>query len=98
MASDAFATGQSLVALHRAGGLPTTDPAYQRGVQYLLKTWEPEGTWYVQSRSFPFQKQFESGFPYGKDQWISAAATSWAVMALALTIDPPANIGTYLSW
>ena len=98
MQSDAFATGQSLVALHRAGGLPTTDAAYQRGVQYLLKTWKPDGTWHVQSRSFAFQKQFESGFPYGKDQWISAAATSWAVMALALTIDAPANIGTHLSW
>jgi hypothetical protein len=78
--------------------LPTTDPAYQRGAQYLLKTWKPDGTWHVQSRSFPFQKQFESGFPYGKDQWISAAATSWAVMALALTIDPPANTGTSILW
>ena len=98
MPSDAFATGQSLVALHRAGGLPTTDPAYQRGVQYLLRTWKPDGTWYVQSRSFPFQKQFESGFPYGKDQWISAAATSWAVMALALTIEPPHNAATTITW
>ena len=98
MASDAFATGQSLVALHRAGGLPTADAAYQRGVQYLLKTWKPDGTWYVQSRSFPFQKQFESGFPYGKDQWISAAATSWAVMALALTIEPPHNAATTITW
>jgi hypothetical protein len=25
----------------------------------------------------------DSGFPHGKDQWISAAGTSWAVMALA---------------
>ena len=97
MTSDAFATGQSLVALHRAGGLPTTDPAYQRGVQYLLKTSKPDGTWHVQSRSFPFQKQFESGFPYGKDQWISAAATSWAVMALALTIEP-ASTGNSIPW
>ncbi len=98
MGSDAFATGQALVALHRAGGLPASDPAYQRGVQYLLRTWKPDGTWYVQSRSYPFQKQFESGFPYGKDQWISAAATSWAVMALALTIEPPANAGTPITW
>ena len=97
MASDAFATGQAMVALHRAGGLPTNETAYQRGVQYLLKTWKPDGTWYVQSRSFPFQKQFESGFPYGKDQWISAAATSWAVMALALTIDP-SNAATPIIW
>jgi hypothetical protein len=98
MASDAFATGQSLVALHRAGGLPTHDAAYQRGVQYLLKIWKPDGTWYVQSRSFPFQKQFEGGFPYGKDQWISAAATSWAVMALALTIDSPPNAASPIPW
>lgn len=93
MTSDAFATGQALVALHRAGSLPTSNPAYQRGVQYLLKTWKPDGTWYVQSRSYPFQKQFESGFPYGKDQWISVAATSWAVMALALTVEPPVANG-----
>jgi hypothetical protein len=98
MTSDAFATGQALVALHRAGGLPSNDAAYQRGVQYLLKTWKPDGTWHVQSRSFPFQKQFESGFPYGKDQWISAAATSWAVMALALTIEPPARAETAINW
>jgi hypothetical protein len=25
-----------------------------------------------------------SGFPHGRDSWISAAATSWAVMALSL--------------
>ena len=68
------------------------------GVQYLLGTWEPDRTWQVQTRGFPFQKYFECGFPYGKDQWISAAATSWAVMALALTIDLPANAGTTVTW
>jgi hypothetical protein len=26
---------------------------------------------------------FDSDFPYGRDQWISVAATNWAVMALA---------------
>lgn len=98
MSSDAYATGQTLVALHRAGGLPTSDPAYQRGVQYLLKTAKPDGTWHVLTRVLPLQKYFESGFPYGKDQFISAAATSWAVMALALTIDPPPNAGTSLTW
>ena len=34
--SDAYATGQALVALHQAGGLPVTHRAYQRGVNYLL--------------------------------------------------------------
>jgi hypothetical protein len=90
MASDAYATGQALVALHRAGGVPVSDPVYQRGLAYLRRTWRPDGSWYVQSRSFPFQKQFPSGFPYEADQWISAAGTSWAVMALSLTLEAPA--------
>lgn len=83
--------------IHRAVGVPISDPAYQRGVQYLLKTSKPDGTWHVQTRVFPFQKYFESGFPYGKDQWISAAATSWAVMALTLTIEP-ASAGNSVLW
>jgi hypothetical protein len=28
----------------------------------------------------------ESGFPYGKDQWISASGTGWAAMALSATL------------
>ncbi len=90
MTSDAYATGQALVALHRAGGAPVNDPAYQRGVEYLRKTWRADGSWHVRTRSFPIQKQFASGFPYERDQWISAAATSWAVMALSLALESPA--------
>jgi ankyrin repeat protein/mono/diheme cytochrome c family protein len=86
--SDAWATGQSLVALHTAGGLPTDDPAYRRGIAMLLRTQFDDGSWFVQSRSWPFQPYFESDFPYGRDQWISAAGTAWAVMALVLELDP----------
>ncbi len=82
--SDAYATGHALVALHEAAGLPVTDPAYQRGVHFLLNTQLENGSWYVRSRSMPFQPFFESGFPHGHDQWISAAASNWATMALAL--------------
>ena len=89
MESDAYATGQALVALHQAGGLPVTSRAYQRGVQYLLAHQAADGSWMVVTRSFPFQKYFESGFPYGDNQWISAAASSWATMALALTVERP---------
>lgn len=89
--SDAYATGQALVALHQAGGLPVTDRAYERGVQYLLADQAADGSWAVLTRSFPFQKQFESGFPYGHNQWISAAASSWATMALILTIEAPSQ-------
>jgi hypothetical protein len=29
------------------------------------------------------QPYFESGFPYGHDQWISHAGTAWATIGLA---------------
>jgi len=88
IASDAYATGQALVALHEAGGISITDTAYRRGVEFLLKTQREDGSWLVQTRAIPLQRYFESGFPHGKNQWISAAGTSWATMALAMTIKP----------
>ncbi len=84
LGSDAFATGQALVALKEAGAVKTTDGAYRRGVKFLLATQLEDGSWYVKSRSLPFQPYFESDFPHGPDQWISGAATNWAAMALAL--------------
>ncbi len=88
LTSDAYATGQALVALKEAGGLPITDPAIRRGTEFLMKTQLEDGSWYVKSRAVPFQPYFESGFPHGHDQWISAAATNWATMALALSLAP----------
>jgi hypothetical protein len=82
MASDAFATGQVLTALHLSGTVSASDPAYQRGVKYLLSTQLEDGSWHVRTRAIPFQPYFEGGFPHGPDQWISAAATNWALMAL----------------
>jgi len=86
--SDAYATGQTLVALHTAGGVTVNDSAYKLGVRFLLNTQHEDGSWRVASRSLPTQRYFESGFPHGKDQWISAAGTSWATMALTLMIHP----------
>jgi hypothetical protein len=83
--TDAYATGQALTALNLSGQLDTSDPAYRRGVAYLLRTQFEDGSWLVRSRSNPVQPYKESGFPHGRHQWISAAGTSWAVMALALT-------------
>jgi hypothetical protein len=87
--SDAYATGTVLVALHDAGKLAASDPAYQRGLRYLLRTQRDDGTWLVRSRSKPFQKYFETGFPHGQDQFISSAATAWATTALALALPTP---------
>ena len=86
LASDAYATGESLWALREAGVLGVNDPAYQRGVKYLLNTQFADGSWYVRSRAVKFQPYFQSGFPYDHDQWISATATAWAVRALAPAI------------
>jgi hypothetical protein len=91
LASDAYATGQAMYALQIGGSLPTTDPVYRRGLKYLLDNQAEDGTWHVHRRCYPFQPHFNGGFPYGKDQWISAAATSWAAAALALTEEPLAG-------
>jgi len=84
-ASDAYATGSVLTALRVTGSISNHDPAYTRGASYLLKEQLADGTWHVTTRSHPVQPYFESGFPYGKDQFISMAATGWAVAALALS-------------
>lgn len=90
LGSDAYATGQSLYALREAGGMPSEEPALRRGIDFLLRTQLPDGTWHVRTRAHPFQPPMDSGFPHGRDGWISAAGTSWAVMALASTLDPSA--------
>ena len=86
LSSDAYATGEVLVALHQSGQLRAGDPKFKHGIAFLLKTQLPDGSWFVQTRSLPVQPYFESGFPHGKSQFISCAATSWAVMALALSV------------
>jgi hypothetical protein len=88
--TDAYATGQALYALHHAGHLTVADPAFQRGLDYLLRTQFEDGSWRVASRSVKFQPYFESGFPHGHDQWISAAGTNWAALAVSLAIERPA--------
>ena len=85
--SDAYATGTALVALHQAGGIATTDPAYRKGLKYLLSIQLDDGSWHVRTRSTPIQTYYESGYPHGEDQFISIAAASWATTALALALE-----------
>src|SRR5438094_856307 len=44
-ASDAYSTGQALVALHDGGGMSITDANWQRGIEWLLKTQAADGSW-----------------------------------------------------
>jgi ankyrin repeat protein len=90
MEPDAYATAEVLVALNEAGGIETSDPAWRKGLKYVVSTQNPDGSWRVRSRmvspahvSPPY---FESGFPFGHDQFISSAATSYAAMALMLAL------------
>jgi ankyrin repeat protein len=82
--SDAYATGQAVYALRVAAGINHSHPVVERALRYLLQTQLEDGTWHVHRRAFPFQPTMNSGFPHGRDSWISAAGTSWAVMALGL--------------
>ena len=87
--SDAYSTGEAVYALHEAG-VPTSDKAWQKGIQFLRSSQARDGTWHVRSRmlspadiSPPY---FSTGFPYGKDEYISYAGSCWAVMALLSAI------------
>jgi hypothetical protein len=56
-------------------------------VAFLLDTQRADGSWLVISRSRGTQPYFESGFPHGTNQFISAAGTAWATSALVLALE-----------
>jgi len=87
--SDAWATGQALFALQESRAVKSDDPVFERGIAFLLRTQFTDGSWFVRSRTWPFQPYFDSNFPHGKDQWISAAGTAWSILALLNTLDRP---------
>jgi ankyrin repeat protein len=93
---DAYATGEVLVALHDSG-VPVTDPAWRKGLQFLLSSQNADGSWHVATRMVsPAQVSppyFESGFPFGHDQFISSAGTAYATMAI-LAVVPKAAHGS----
>ena len=86
LASDAYSTGQAVYALSQATGMKLTNARIERAIAWLLRNQNEDGSWMVESRqrspavvSPPF---FESAFPHGKNQYISAAATAWGAMGL----------------
>lgn len=85
LTSDAYATGMTLYALFQAG-VSTKSDVYRRGVAFLLRNQHEDGSWFVKSRSFPVQPHFESGYPFGYNQWISAAGACWATLAIAASL------------
>jgi len=90
--SDAYSTGQALVALHEGGGVAIADANWQRGIEWLLKTQAADGSWHTKTRLYPpaplSPPYYESGLPYGHDQFLSAQGGAWAVIALADALGP----------
>jgi len=76
--SDAFATGQTLYALSLAG-LTAERKEIRRGIDFLVATQKPDGSWPMASRSTP------NGEPGGAKLLtpITCAASSWATLGLA---------------
>ena len=85
MSSDAYATGQTLYVLAQTG-LSTSDPAFRRGVRFLLDTQCDDGSWFVETRVTPIQVYFDNDDPHGKSQFISIPATCWATAALSTVL------------
>src|SRR5437764_1027316 len=76
--SDAFATGQTLYVLSLAG-LSAERPEIKRGIDFLVATQKPDGSWPMVSRSTP------DGSPGSAKLLtpITCAASSWATLGLA---------------
>lgn len=85
--SDAYATGQALYALHEGGGVLPSEPAYRRGVDFLLRTQDEDGSWFVNKRAFPANNYFDAGFPHGQSQYASFNGTCWATIALIESLE-----------
>jgi ankyrin repeat protein len=82
---DAYSTGEALYALYESR-IPSTNVALTKGSKFLLSTQSTDGTWRVRTRMLsPAEvspKYFTTGFPYGKDEYLSYAGSCWAVMGL----------------
>ena len=93
-ASDAYSTGEALFSLYEAR-MPAPVTAWKAGVKFLLSTQASDGTWHVRTRMLsPAEvspKYFPTGFPYGKDEFLSYAGSCWAVMALTRALDNSAT-------
>jgi ankyrin repeat protein len=87
--ADAYATGESLYALYVGGGIKPDAQPYRRGVRYLLRTQDEDGSWFVNKRAVPANNWFDTGFPHGESQYISYSATCWSAMALMFAADKP---------
>lgn len=79
--SDAFATGQALFGLAKAG-IRANDEQVRRAVEFLIRTQQGDGTWSTQSQVDP-----TTGRAARNLNPITYAGTSWAVIGIANFVD-----------
>lgn len=79
MASDAYATGQTVYALVSRGGIDRSAPAVIKAREFLLKSQKPDGSWLMTSR-LPIAHVTKDGA--GNLEPITVAAAAWAVLGL----------------
>ena len=58
-------------------------------MQFLLRTQEEDGSWFVPKRVVPLNNHFDAAFPHGEAQYASFNATCWATMALVQSLEAP---------
>ena len=84
--SDAYATALALASLLQTGTLEVGDARALGATRWLVQAFDHDKrAWHVTTRrrveGLPY---FESGYPFGEDQFISYAASAWATTAMAL--------------
>ena len=93
--SDVYSTGEVLVALAETDPHASSNPAWKHGIEFLLRAQAPDGSWHVVSRVHPpapvSPNYFETGYPYGHDQFVSVMGATWAIRALALSLPAAAR-------
>jgi hypothetical protein len=83
MGSDAWATGQALLALSIAG-LKSEDPVIARGREFLVRTQKEDGSWEMASRPIKYlDPNKPDGKPSGNLVPITGAGSAWGVLGLA---------------
>ncbi len=85
--SDAYTTGLSLYTLRTAAGLPADSAAVHRAVDFLRRTQDEDGTWYVAKATEAYNNHFDAAFPHGYSQYASFAGTCWAVLGLLESVE-----------
>jgi ankyrin repeat protein len=91
--SSVYVTARAVVALQTAG-ITSADQSVKRGLEFLLINQMEDGSWFVRTRALALQPFFDSGFPHGVNQAISAAGTSWATLALSMASRASGNSAT----